>query len=336
VTVQAAIEPKLPGGFTARPVDPEADAQAVTHLCEAAAIAEYGVSDITLQAVEESYRSPGFDPRTDARLVFDGQGSLVGLGELYDNTEDHVSVYVYVRVLPRHLVDGIGEALLNWAAERGRQFVDRAAPDLRVALHVNVAGANQAMQEIIQRSGWHPERVFWEMEIELEEEPAEPMLPDGIVVRTVRPGVDEHAVYDAQNEAFADHYGIVARSFETWISLATKVNEYDPSLWFLAMDRHDIAGMSLCLPNQLGRTDTGYVGTLGVRPPWRGRGLGLALLQTSFAEFFRRGKRRVALDVDSQSLTGATRLYERAGMHVTRDTRAYELLLRDGRELRTV
>ena len=81
--------------------------------------------------------------------------------------------------------------------------------------------------------------------------------------------------------------------------------------------------------------DDGWVDTLGVRRPWRRKGLGMALLQHSFGEFYRRGKYKVGLDVDSQNLTGATRLYERAGMHVARTYISYEKELRAGIELST-
>jgi ribosomal protein S18 acetylase RimI-like enzyme len=40
------------------------------------------------------------------------------------------------------------------------------------------------------------------------------------------------------------------------------------------------------------------------------------LLRASFAEFGRRGIPRVRLNVDSDNLTGAVSLYERAGMRV--------------------
>jgi ribosomal protein S18 acetylase RimI-like enzyme len=53
-----------------------------------------------------------------------------------------------------------------------------------------------------------------------------------------------------------------------------------------------------------------------VRRPWRQRGLGLALLLQSFRAFHERGENRVGLGVDSANETGATRLYERAGMRV--------------------
>jgi mycothiol synthase len=64
------------------------------------------------------------------------------------------------------------------------------------------------------------------------------------------------------------------------------------------------------------RFEMGWVGMLGVRPGWRRRGLGELLLRTAFAQFARRGETRVGLGVDAQNETGATRLYERAGMSV--------------------
>ncbi len=60
------------------------------------------------------------------------------------------------------------------------------------------------------------------------------------------------------------------------------------------------------------------------RKPWRKRGLGLALLHHAFGEFYRRGQPKVALGVDAQNPTGATRLYERAGMHVAYEAVAFQ------------
>ncbi len=79
----------------------------------------------------------------------------------------------------------------------------------------------------------------------------------------------------------------------------------------------------------------GWVGSLSVRRPWRRRGLGLALLLHSFHALQERGKARVGLGVDAQNLTGATRLYEKAGMHSDprRQWSVYEKELRPGIEL---
>lgn len=63
---------------------------------------------------------------------------------------------------------------------------------------------------------------------------------------------------------------------------------------------------------------TSWINVLGVRRPWRRRGVARALLLHAFAEFRGRGKRGAGLGVDGLNTTGAVRLYEQAGMHVAR------------------
>jgi hypothetical protein len=62
-------------------------------------------------------------------------------------------------------------------------------------------------------------------------------------------------------------------------------------------------------------------------------GLGLALLQHSFVALHDRGCKRVGLGVDAGSLTGATRLYEKAGMRPVQQVTLYEKEIRPGKEL---
>jgi mycothiol synthase len=102
--------------------------------------------------------------------------------------------------------------------------------------------------------------------------------------------------------------------------------KFDPTLWFLAFDGNEIAGISLCAYQM----DYGWFDTLAVRRPWRRKGLGMALLQHSSGEFYRQDKNKVGLDVDSKNLTGATRLYERAGMRVAKTYVSDEKELRVG------
>jgi mycothiol synthase len=335
VNSTAAADVDVPPGFAARAIDPGADAQAVTDLINLAAVAEYGTPNATLHLVRESYNSPGFDPDSDGRLVIDSEGNAVAVVEFYDDST-HVYPFVYARVHPDLLEAGIGEALLAWAEQRGEHTAGLAAPDLRVSLHGNASGVNQLMQRIFERRGWAVERVFWTMEIDLNDErPMVPRLPEAITIRTAAAGQDEHAVHEALDEAFADHWGFLPRTFDEWLA-AEKLFTYDPSLWFLAVEGDQIAGIALCLFEAPGRPEMGWVRELAVRSPWRGRGLGLALLKHAFAELHRCGKRQVGLTVDSESLTGATRLYERAGMHVARDERSYARVLREGREIRPV
>ena len=65
-----------------------------------------------------------------------------------------------------------------------------------------------------------------------------------------------------------------------------------------------------------------------MRRAYRRRGIAEALLKTAFAELYRRGERRVGLGVDAESPTGATRVYERAGMRTLWHAIVYEKELR--------
>ena len=84
--------------------------------------------------------------------------------------------------------------------------------------------------------------------------------------------------------------------------------------WQIAEENGEIAGAALCF----GEDHIGWVLDLAVRPASRRAGLGLVLLESGFVALWRHIHTRVGLEVDSENETGATRLYERAGMKVTR------------------
>jgi GNAT superfamily N-acetyltransferase len=117
--------------------------------------------------------------------------------------------------------------------------------------------------------------------------------------------------------------------------LNTALRPVEPDLWFLAMDGKEMAGISICRRRSDDDPEMGWVEILGVRKLWRRRGLGLALLLHSFHALRQNGALRAGLGVDSGSLTGATRLYKRAGMSVSREIALYELELRPREELGT-
>jgi ribosomal protein S18 acetylase RimI-like enzyme len=160
------------------------------------------------------------------------------------------------------------------------------------------------------------------MEIDLGGDGHPPAWPEGITERTMRAG-EEHRVYDAVIEVWQDTSDPLDETFEEWAHWTTKLPTFDPSLWFLAFAGDELAGFSLCRQDPVDES-AGYVGTLGVRRPWRRQGLGEALLLHSFQAFRDRGYKRGTLGVDASSPTGATRLYERAGMRVYRDTVSLE------------
>ncbi len=189
--------------------------------------------------------------------------------------------------------------------------------------------------------GLQPIRHSWTMLIDFDSAPALPDMPAGITIRTHRHPQDLPLTYQAVRDSFQDHFGYVDEPFEQglerWRHYVEGDEKFDENLWFLAIDSSTgaVAGISLCRIEAHHDSEQGWVSTLGVCRPYRRNGLGLALLQYSFAELWNRGKQKVGLGVDASSLTGATRLYEKAGMYVDRQMTLYEKELRPGVEIST-
>jgi ribosomal protein S18 acetylase RimI-like enzyme len=184
------------------------------------------------------------------------------------------------------------------------------------------------LEQLVHARGYRNIRASYTMEIELgDEPPADTSAVAGIEVRAYRPGIDERPTYEAKEEAFEDHWDHTPQTFEMWREFGVKQTNFDPSLWFLAWDGDEVAGLSLNFLERSGDPGYGWVGTVGVRRAWRRRGIGEALLRRSFRELHSRGQRRVRLSVDAESITGATRLYERVGMHVIQQSNTWQFEL---------
>jgi len=177
---------------------------------------------------------------------------------------------------------------------------------------------------LLTARGYREVRRFWEMTIELGDDPQpEPVLADGLQIDLF--SADRARAYHAAlEEAFAEHWGHDPEPYETWWQRQLAKPDHDPSLWFLVRDGDEVAAAARNDPE---RSGGGWVGALGVRPAWRGRGLAKALLLHSFREFHRRGDRRVGLGVDSANATGATQLYESVGMAIDTEQIVWERVL---------
>ena len=213
---------------------------------------------------------------------------------------------------------GLGTEIL----ERGEAF---ARSEGMQRIHTGAAEPDAEARALFEAHGYREVRRFYEMAIELTEAPSEPVVPAGLVVDELRE--DEYgAFHEALNEAFAEHWEWHPQPFEEWFERrrGQHRDEQGP-IWFVVRDGDELAAVTR---NDLNVAGGGYIGAIGVRPAWRGKGLAKALLQRTFLEFWRRGTTRVTLDVDSENATGAVALYERVGMHVEVCGVAFEKALR--------
>lgn len=304
------------------------DAPAIIEVMAACDRKHYGVADS--YAPEDIFADwSRLTVESDAWVVTTRQNDrIVGYATLADHGHGRIDADGYVH--PDAQGQGIGTMLVRLTEARARELAANAPAGVRVVLNNAVILSDDAARTMLEAEGYALVRGFWRMAIDLTEPPPAPHWPPSITVRAFALGQDERATFDAVEEAFQDHWGHVPGDFEKWRD-QTRREGFDPSLWFLALAGDQIAGVALCR-HTLG---IGWVGTLAVRRPWRRAGLGMALLQHAFAELYRRGEQRVGLGVDAQSLTGATRLYERAGMRVTLHVARYRKELRPGADRTT-
>lgn len=314
----------LPEGFILR-VPTMDDALQVTDLMNAHDILMGGEPGMELSEVVEEWQSSRFDLSQDAWLIEAPAGQIVGFESCADFRHDgQISIDGYVH--PDHMGRRIGTYLLRMAEKRAREHLQKYPPEVRITANAGCYANDKAAHAMFGAEGYEVIRYFWRMNITMETAPPEPVFPEGITVRAFVLNQDEQATYAATTESFGDHWNFTPRPFEIWAEDTYQSEGFDPTLYFLAIDNStgEIAGVSLCRVS-LG---DGWLSTLGVRRPWRKKGLGMALLQHTFAEFYRRGYRRVGLGVDASNPTGATRLYERAGMKVAQQFAFYEKEIR--------
>lgn len=320
----------LPRGFVVShpTMDDVREAQALIALSEE--VIE-GLVETTLEDVKLWWQDPDFDIASDAWTVRSPAGMLVALASVM--YEQHVRLYAGCDVHPEYLGQGIGSYLLHLSEARAVLHIPEAAPEARVAMLTRANMHDSQRIHLLEKHGFQHIRASWRMNIELSAVPSTPTWPEGLTLRTLAADRSmARAVYEADEEAFADHWGHMSHTYEEFERWTMQREQFDPTLWFLVMAGNEIAGLALCQDEkELG----GWVHSLAVRRPWRRKGLGLALLYHAFGEFYRRGIHSVSLGVDAQNLTGATRLYERAGMHIVKQYNTYEKELRAGKELST-
>jgi mycothiol synthase len=289
------------------------------------------------EAIRREWISPGFDMAEDIRVVFAPDGELVGYIEVWTTSKPPVHPWIWGRVDPRYHSLGIGTYLFTWAEARANRALSEIPSDLRFAPRVGIYPQAEAARKLFADMGYQRIRTSYNMRIDMDAPPPAPVWPEGITLRIYNPETDLEAVYRVDNESFRDHFGYVEPPFEEGLKrfkhFMTGYEGFDPSLWFLAMDGDEITGICLCRKEAFNDPEVGFVNILGVRRPWRKRGIGLALLRHAFGELYRRGKRQAGLGVDAENLTGALRLYENAGMHVHQAFDLFEKEIRPGKEI---
>ncbi len=138
------------------------------------------------------------------------------------------------------------------------------------------------------------------------------MADDG--VRFVSAATVSLEAYAAAFTSAFEGYPVAISVDATWLARRVRYEQHDLLNSLVVFDGTEVAGMAV-----LGvRGPRGWVGGFGVVPRWRGRGLARRLMSELVARARAAGLHSLSLEVLAGN-TAALRLYERAGMRVTRD-----------------
>lgn len=296
-------------GLHTRPYEPS-DAAAFTDLMNTIEVAGGGRAAFTADETVAWVKAIVGEPATDTRLTFDEGGTLVAAGIVSTPPEGGFRVDMMGGVHPDRLGQGLGRELLAWQYARATEIHDAVAPQAQWQAELGTLLGEETAPRLYRRFDFAPVRYFFDMVADTAAASPDAALPAGL--RSVQPGdVDPNALFEAHMEAFTDHWGFQRGTYQRFRALVLDNESFRPDLSRVALDGDEIAGYLLGYddadPERL------YIGQIGTRRPWRGKGLASALIAEALEAAGKAGFARACLGVDAENPTGALGVYERAG-----------------------
>ncbi len=286
-----------------------------------------------VERLEREMTVPGFYPETDCFLAWAGD-RLVGHADLILFLgEGEATVDTWGVVHPEWRRRGLGMRLVKALYHRGEERMGEV-PAGPVYFHCGMDVREKGRQALFEAFGMAPARYFVNMACPLNGSLAAVQVPAGYRLRSFDMGRDVETMCRLFNVAFRDHWGYGEHSLEEFVHERINVRTFRPELQVMAED--EASGQVVgCTYNRIdpdwiamtGRQE-GQIATLAVLREARRRGLGSALLLESMRVLGREGAKAVHLYADADNLTGAVRIYERAGFAVRKSSIVYRKLMR--------
>jgi mycothiol synthase len=298
------------------------DVPAITRLYAAAEEVDRTGEHLDEQDFEDDLRAEGFDPQrhTFGALTRDGDLVCGGMVSVQRAVRDVDRVSLFGTVHPAYRGLGLGRRLLAWQEACGEAEHRAQHPEVPGQLMLMPCVHVTDHVRLAERAGYIAVRWFNEMKRDLGEPVPEPApVPDGLRLVRFDRSLDD-TVRRTHNDAFAQHWGASERDAVDWAHWFTGARAFRPELSFVVLDGAEVVAYLLSYFWEAEAEATGmreaWIGQIGTRAPWRGRGLGSALIGRALVAYRDAGYARAALGVDTENITGALRLYERHGFTV--------------------
>jgi len=278
-----------------RPPRPE-DLDAVYDVIAARQEADTGARDVTVGELRDAWGVSGFDLSTDAQVV---------------EAADQIVAYAEIRApggmgyaAPFEEERRAAKLLLDWMEGRERQLRRRQHRQA-------VMSTNRIGQEVLCDAGYERVRSIFRMIRALDGGAGPVALPEAVELRPLDIEADGRDVHSLDGLSFASDADYVPESFAAFRDEHLHAHDLDPDMSRVAWRGNTLVGFLLA--RHWTEQNSGFVDVLAVHPWEEGRGIGRALLQSSFAAFAKAGLETAQLGVSSEN-PRALRLYTRLGM----------------------
>jgi GNAT superfamily N-acetyltransferase len=291
------------------------DLEAIVELVRACDVVVLGEPDAGREDVVGMLATPRSD-RMAGVLVEDDRGLLGVVYVELDHDADETWVDVYAD--PRRRTAEVLDSGLAYGLDVARAHRDAAPEAPSWVVRSGCFGTDDLATENLAAHGFRLERRFWRMRRDLRDvSPSLPPVPADVEIRVARDDADRRRIHAVHQASFADHWNHVPRAYDEWLAAARALEADDPEGWWL-LEVDGVPAAVCLLDDSRAELGDGYVRILGVLRQYRGAGLATLLLQRAFAHYAALGRVGVQLTVDSDSPTGANRLYEGVGMTASR------------------
>jgi ribosomal protein S18 acetylase RimI-like enzyme len=330
----SALVGELPPGWSAISPDPGAAAVVErltgllrTHERVGRGWAGASEDDVLVAVSEDGLR------RRENDLLCDGLERIQAWGSVHDRAQGRMLLtHVVDRDLPEATADACARALFRWAEQQAAAVGDARGRGVQ-QIDTGAFAGDERQHRWLADAGFRQVRTWWQMsrpvtaeEGDLVPDPAE-WSRDGLTIRLVRrtpeglpDAIDLHAVHQVLELAFVDHFNSWEETFAEFMQRLQEDPGHRWDHWWLA----SLDGEVGIGPEPVGALvgtqvesapgpDGSYVAYIGVLDGARGRGVAKGLLRTIIADAAARGRDRVGLEVDADSPTGASGLYEAMG-----------------------
>lgn len=320
--------PALPDGLTARPLA-AADVAPVAAVLAAAEQVDDTGEYPDAEDLAEWWTGWGVDLARDGLAVCDASGLVVGYVTVMAprNFRGAFAIYLEGRLRPDQRGKGAGRALLQWSLTRGDEIHAEQNPGETARLSVPVPEKMESLASLARRAGLSAERWYRQMQRPLTDLP-EPREVAGVELVPFSWDRDDE-VRRAHNASFTEHHGSAERDADAWQSMFTGQRSFRPELSVLALEAGAVVGYVLAYVYEADTAATGitetHFGQIGILPQARGRGLASAVITAALRAGAENDCKRAGLEVDTDNVTGALRLYESLGFLTTRTSVSWSL-----------